>query len=153
MLTLPKIHKAMKTIVKYFFIFVLFSSFLTSCEPETSAPEDTPDVDPRDKFVGNWVCTETSKQNGQQTFTVGITLNPSNSSQVLISNFYLFGADEKANALITGNTITIPTQVFCSHTISGSGFIDNSKTIINWDYYVNDGQQTDTCTAIYKKSS
>ena len=132
-------------------LIVLLAFSFVSCEPDTTTPDENPDTDIRDKFVASWLCNETSKLNGQSTFTVAISLNPSNSSEVLIANFYLFGNDEKARALVTGNSITIPSQSFCNHIISGSGFIDNNKTTINWDYYVNDGQQTDTCSAVYTK--
>ncbi|MEI7595307.1 MAG: hypothetical protein WCK02_06120 [Bacteroidota bacterium] len=142
----------MKTVINYLLALVLFSSVLVSCEPDTVAPDASqPDTDPREVYVGNWLCTENSKLAGQQTFTVSISLNPSNSTEVLIANFYLFGNDQKARALVAGNNISIPSQSLCNFTISGSGYIDNNKTTINWNYYVKDSQQNDTCTAVYAK--
>ena len=132
-------------------LFALISISLISCQPDNSSPSNNSSTATRDNYVGTWLCKEYSKINGSSTFTVTISSSTTNATDLNLANFYLYGADAKARAVTSGFSITIPSQSFCNHTISGSGFLDQNKTTINWTYYVNDGQKTDSCTAIYTK--
>jgi len=114
---------------------------LSSCE-ETNTD---PDTDPRAQYLGSWSCTEPS-----MVYSVSISLDPANSTQILISNFHYFGANEKAYAIATQNNLTLPTQSILNNTIYGSGeLVNNNKVTLK--YYVNNQTDIDTINAVYTK--
>ncbi len=120
---------------------------LTAC---TKDEEPTP-VDPRDQYVGSWVCAENSKINGQTTFNVNIKKNTADETQILIDNFYNYGFNKSIYITLSSTTITIPQQTFSgSNTVNGTGTA-SSASKINLTYYVKDGASTDTCTSILTK--
>ena len=137
-------------ISKLLIISSLLMLLIWGCKPDDTPDPTNPD-DVRAKYNGSWVCAENSKLFGQQTYSVNIGNDPNNSSQVLISNFYHFGYDaqDRAYAVVTSGTISVPNQAVCGHTIWGSGKLSGSK--INWNYYVNDGADIDTVSAVYTK--
>ena len=120
---------------------------LTACTKE----EDPTPVDPRDQYIGSWVCAENSKINGQTTFNVNIKKNTADESQIFIENFYNYGFNKSVYITLSTNTITIPQQTFSgSNTVNGTGTASSSSKI-NLTYYVKDGASTDTCTSILTK--
>lgn len=123
-----------------FLISIVFALFIISCE-ETN---NDPDTDPRAQYLGTWTCTEAA------TYSVVISLDPSNSSQILIKNFHMFGSNESAYAIATSNNLTLPYQTILNNTVNGSGtLINNNK--INMKYYVNNQTDIDTINAVYTK--
>jgi len=132
--------------------FAILVSFVGSCTPDEDGDNGNTYVDPRDKFTGSWKCTEMSRQFGSQTYNVNISLNPQNSTEILIANIYHFGYDEKARAITSNNSATIPLQPICNNTnnIRGSGMFSGNNQI-NWTYYVDDGADIDTCNAVYTR--
>jgi hypothetical protein len=121
-----------------------------SCEDDLF---DDPFADPVDKFLGTWKCNETEvPPDGLWVYDVVITRNPQNSTEILISNFNLQGASERAKALITGNSLTIPTQLICDNTIEikGSGNFRNGE--ITLTYTTLDGADLKSFNAKYFKS-
>lgn len=130
---------------------IIFSSFfvLFSCTTEDPLLDNS---DSRDKFAGTWQCKENSRINGTSSFTVIISKDSSNSSQVKIANFYMYGLSEHAIANVSGRNISIPKQTLCNNLIHGDGYIDNSETTINFEYVIDDGSgEIDSCTAIFTK--
>jgi hypothetical protein len=119
--------------------------FSTSCELDN----DPITSDPRDNFTGTWTVNETSSLYGTNNYTVTISYDPNNSTQVLISNFYHFGMEFNAYAITTINSITIPQQEVCNHNVQGTGQRDKNK--ITWNYTVNDGADLDQVSAVYTK--
>lgn len=114
---------------------------LSSCEQTNTDP----DVDPRAQYLGSWSCAESGVN-----YAVTISLDSSNSSQILIRNFHYFGANEKVYAIATLNNLTLPTQSILSNTIYGSGdLVNNNK--ITLKYYVNNQTDIDTINAVYTK--
>ena len=139
----------MKKIFRTTLFTAIFASLIIACNPDDP---NTPDnTDPRDKFVGSWLCNENSHLNGNSSFTVTASLNPSNSSQIYLANFYQLGTSQKVYGVVASSSVTIPSQTLSSVTVRGSGDITNNDTKINWTYYVDDGADIDTCTAIYSK--
>ena len=136
-----------KFIKKLLFVSSLIVLTFYACNPD----EEEPFVDPRDNYVGTWLAEETSILYPTITFLVHITLNPSNSTEILISNFYHLGnADEdKVSAIATKSSLTIQSQSVCNLTIYGSGSL--SGNTINLTYYVNDGADIDEVAAVYTK--
>lgn len=141
----------MKKQFGFFILLFVLASFLHSCDTDEDINEPT--ADPRDKFVGAWNCQETSSINkkGSSSYTVNISLNPNNSSQILLENFYQLGFGIKLYAIVANNNATIPEQTTSGFAVKGSGNYNTSTDKINWTYYVNDGADIDSCTAVYSK--
>lgn len=116
---------------------------LNSCDKTSNDP---PSTDTRAQYVGSWTCTESALVN----YPVTITLDTSNSSQILIHNFHLLGTTSKAYAIATQNNLTLPTQAILSYTIHGSGDLVNGNKI-TMKYYVNNLTDIDTINAVYTK--
>ena len=140
----------MKKSYKYLVLLSFLAMFLfQGCVDELL---DDPFADPVEKFLGNWRAEESSTVYGQgYVYTVVISRNPQNSSEILISNFYYQGVHEKARALVTGNTLTIMRQKICDNTIEiqGSGTLSGGR--INLQYTADDGADLDQVTAVYTK--
>lgn len=134
----------MKTLKIFVALLLPAISLLSACDPDTE--NDPNPADPREKFLGTWTVQENKKK---LTYEVLITESPTNSSEVLISNFYNVGI--KPFAIITTSTITCPVQSFQSQqiTINGAGTYTSGK--IYWTYYVNDGADLDTINAVYSR--
>jgi hypothetical protein len=84
-------------------------------------------------------------------YDVSIARNPSNSTEILISNFYMQGWNERARALVTGNSLTILEQAICdgSILIKGSGQFSGGR--ITLTYTANDGADLDHVSATYSR--
>jgi len=136
----------MKSFSKFSLVF-LFSLlfFITACDPD-----DDKDIDQRDKFLGAWNCTETSSQNPNPiTFQVSISKDELTENEINLSNFYHLGFEEKTRILVNFSDLSIPQQLVCNLTVSGSGAYSQSK--VNLIYYVNDGADIDTVNALLAK--
>ena len=132
--------------VKWIGCLVFILLFL-SCTEESDILNP---VDDRDTFLGTWNVNETCNRIPYQ---VSIIKDPSNSSQVIINNFWLIGPGEKAPyAIVAGSSIVIPQQNIYNNEktiVKGSGILN--KNIIEWEYTVNDGADLYTCVATYEK--
>ncbi len=134
----------MKNLVKYIAFFLVIGMFtLYSCDPNDTID---PDQDVRAAYLGTWLCTETSGM----SYSVTVTLDQANSTQILIGNFHLYGASEKVYAIATANNLTLPSQVICGNTVNGSGNLVN-ESMFTMKYYVNDLTTIDTVNATYTK--
>jgi hypothetical protein len=102
------------------------------------------------ELEGDWACSEDSEIVGPTNYTVSISAEPGNSNGIIIDDFYNVGIS--VNATISGNFITIPSQVEGGFTVSGSGFVTNGDNEINLSYTVGDsGGQPDNVTAVYTR--
>lgn len=134
-----------------FFIPLLFGIMILF-----SACEETLDIlpdnsDPRDKFIGEWTCSETELRSTED-YTVTIQKNPENSTQVVLKNFGLLGQDAFPYAYITGDKITLPQQNVNDWTIkNASGELVDDETI-EWTYTLNDGGDEEDFAATYTKN-
>jgi hypothetical protein len=116
-----------------------------SCQPDPTDPTDE-----RDKFVDVWHVVEQSSQIGSTNYDVHINLSPTNTSQVLMENFYNVGFSFKAVANVSGSNLTLNSQTYNSSQLQGSGSMNGNNTI-NMSYTVNDGSAIDTCTAVFTR--
>lgn len=124
-----------------FFIAVVITAF-ASC-----TPDDGLNLDSRDKFVGSWTCFDSSAQ-GNFTYP-SIISRKGDFDTVTISNFYYLGSDKSVYAIVDGNNIDIPNQLYDgSYFVSGSGTLSNDKIKIN--YIARDGNVDDYGVAIYQ---
>jgi hypothetical protein len=136
----------MKKTIRYSLIFATVISLFFSCNPDDNNTDPT--ADPRDKFVGSWLCNETSTQNGPSSYNVSITLNSANSTQIYMNTFY---GSLKIYGVVANLNVTVPSQTVSGFTVHGSGTMVNNNTKINWNYWADDGADIDTCTAVYSK--
>ncbi|MFU8844525.1 MAG: hypothetical protein ACNA7V_12045 [Bacteroidales bacterium] len=106
-------------------------------------------IDDRDAFIGTWNVNETCSKDA---YTVTITKDPGNSSQVLIGNFWHVPfCQDLPYAIIAGKSMVIPQQSFCSNAfdVGGSGTLSKNKLTLS--YTVSDGADEYKCTAFYEK--
>lgn len=130
---------------------ILASAFLfllPACQPDDESTEPT---DERDKFVAAWSCTEVSTNTAQTTFNVHINKSTTNSTDILMENFYNIGQAFSARATVSGSSLTIPNQIYNNKPLHGSGTMISNNTI-NMTYYVDLGSgNIDTCTATFTR--
>jgi hypothetical protein len=127
------------------FILILSGFFLIpACVPDDDPIED----DPREKYLGAWLCTESTSI----SYTVTISKDPSNSTQILMNNFHHLGVDEDVFALVAGKSLQIIQQTACqgSLQISGDAVMETDNRI-RFQYYVNDFADIDTIQAVFTK--
>ncbi|MCD4697970.1 MAG: hypothetical protein K8S16_17235 [Bacteroidales bacterium] len=135
--------------MKSYYIF-LFSLFLLpgfiACTDENEVDDL---VDDREKFIGTWNVIESCSKD---SYTVQITKDPSNSSQVIISNFWhISNCANPPYGIVAGSSIYVPTQSICSNAFEVNGDGDLDKNVISWSYTVNTGADLYTCAAEYTR--
>ena len=124
-------------------IIVLLIITLNACDTNIDPPDQD---DVRTKYVATWTC----KEEGGPTYSVSVSLDPGNSTQVLMGNFHMLGSGEKAYAIATTNNVTIPSQQVAGNTISGSGTLVNANRI-EMNYSVDDLSGVDNVVATFTK--
>ncbi|MBU2650456.1 MAG: hypothetical protein KKA81_05940 [Bacteroidetes bacterium] len=132
---------------KPFQIFMLLMLALVfSCQEDDD--DLTPFVNDRDKFLGSWSVNDETCQKSR--YTVTISADPSNSIQVLLSNFGFSQSAQPDTAIVAGTTITLPRQENSEKWfITGSGKFQDNK--INWSYTLEISGDLLSCTATYRK--
>lgn len=126
-------------------IFLVLTLTMVSCE-DTETGDLTDD---RDAFLGTWNVTESCSKDA---YTVQIQKDPSNSSQVIILNFWNTGnCDDPVQALVAGSSLYISTQKFCNNDFEADGSGDLTKDKVYWTYSVNDGADLFNCDATYTR--
>lgn len=121
-----------------------------SCEVLDNGKSGTP----TERIEGAWSVDENSSlyKSALDIYQVYISLNPKDSTQVFIENFYQIGRDSEVRANVNGNSITIPNQSVDGFKISGSGLISSNFETINMIYDVDDGSgEIDEVGAVYTK--
>lgn len=134
---------------KRLLLFPIIAASIIACTPEEQQ-EELP-TDPRDKYLGSWICSETSKTFGPATYTMVAKKNTSNSNQMHFGNFYQLGMDSLTKVDLNSNIFTIAQQTISGHIISGDGSspADNK---INFSFVIDDGGGVpDTVTAVLTK--
>lgn len=129
-----------KIILKAFFIIFL-SLVLFSCDDD--GLDDF--SDPREQFLGNWNVSENELKDA---YAVSIVKNPSNSTEVLINNFWNTNGNPPA-ALVVGEKIYFDNASFfdSESKVNGEGFLNKNK--ITWQYKVFDGADEREYEAIF----
>lgn len=129
-------------------IFILTA--FVSCTIDDPAEPDTDDI--RDKFLGTWRFNETpAARNVDASYTVTISYDESNSSQVILRNFANAGGNFSAYGIVTSSRITIPAQEMApGFEVEGSGLM-TSSTSMNWEYTITAGGDEESFTALATK--
>jgi hypothetical protein len=123
----------------YFLAVILMVAFIQGCVPEDPVSPDTGDI--RDKYLGTWIFIDnTPNRSLKSTFQVVISLDPDNSSQVLLSNFGDPGSgSDPAYGIATASRITVPSQnTSTDWLVDGSGTLVNENTM-SWTYSITAG--------------
>ncbi|MFZ9942899.1 MAG: hypothetical protein ACO3O0_04765 [Bacteroidia bacterium] len=122
---------------------VVGSLFLVSSCAEEPAEPELPGAD-RDKYVGSWLCKEFVNGNQVAAFTINIQKVGDNDS-LRVYNFGNAGANDYAIWLVSGNSITIPSQSVATIAFNGTGFYDGGDLDLT---YNSDGEAIDAlCTS------
>lgn len=104
------------------------------------------DGDVRDMFIGEWAVSDVcSKQSYRST----ISYDPTNTTQVLISNFA--NLNETAKAIVAGLSIVVDSQDLGNgYTVSGYGKLSLNGEVITWTshHFETSGDITE-CSANY----
>ncbi len=113
-------------------------------------PDNETTGDDRDSFTGGWTCKDSSKSSGdvQPLYSVNIAKSGT-ADTVIIYNFYNLGGSTSVIALVSGNSIVIPTQTDDSYQMSGSGLYSHDAITIN--YTAKLGNATDNGVAVYSR--
>ena len=145
-----KAKQTMKKKLQLIPLLMLLLLGMNSCNLWEEEEEVEGDV--RDRFLGSWTVTETSKLLGTRNYKVTIEKDASFPARVNMYNLYALGTDKDsviANvSSVLVNTITIPNQTRNANYIGGQGeMVDEIK--INFDFTVDDGNDIDTVTAVF----
>jgi len=114
---------------------------------QSCAIEDDSDYsDPREKFVGTW---NVSDQPGRINYSVNISKNPAQSTNVLLYNFADMGGS--ANGLVVGNRIIIDKQPIGNDFLSnGTGnFISENR--LEFTFVLDDGIDLEDRKAVFSR--
>jgi len=134
----------MKSLFRIILFLAVLSSagFIVSCEPDTT--NETDPNDPRNEFIGYWHFTENGMlKNGKsvsQSYIVTISIDPDNSSQVLMNNFGNPGvSDRDIFGLVTSNQIVVSSQTLDNGWIVEGSGKKNSNGSMSWTYSITAG--------------
>jgi len=142
----------MKRTYTYLTVIFMVAAFATSCE---LIDDLGPNADGITRLEGQWKCDENSqnyKKSTMSIYYVYISPHPSDTTRVLISNFYQLGDHVEASARFSGQTLILDSQTLPGdfRIVSGSGTISSSFKTITWSYQVDDGSgDVDNATATY----
>lgn len=132
------------------FAFALFSLLLipvfNACIPEDDLDPDT--GDPREKFIGSWIFSDApALRSVKATYTVTISNDPGNSTQVLLRNFAGAGGMYSAYGIVTADRITVPEQEMATgFIVEGSGDL-TSDDFMEWEYTITAGGDMENFSA------
>lgn len=121
--------------------------FVVSCQKDDNSltPKEA-----RDRFVGNWLCEETSPSSGTTTYDVRIKASSTDDTRVDIENFAFTGPQAITYGYVNGNDLDIPGQVVSGFSLQGSGEMPGSTTI-NMQYSVDDGSGPEDISAVFTR--
>lgn len=143
-----KAHTTKKTgnFVRFFLFCLILTTVVFSCQKLDDATDDE-----RDNLVGSWTCNESGQEYGQQNFLVTISKSTTDTTKILIDNFYGLGTGNKVSLKMNSLNLTIPGQTVDGNQISGSGSVSSNYNTINLSYTVVGGGTTDHVTAVFTK--
>lgn len=136
-------------------LVLLFVSFFAGCSKDNEkdvTPTPSSPSDPRNVFIGNWLCNENPQIFPQTTYPVTIYAHTSIANRIVMSNFYNMGVQNNCQMEVSGNSITIFQQNVSGYDVLGSGTLVNNSTI-NLSYITDDGSGIDHVTAVYTKTN
>ncbi len=122
--------------------------FMTACELDEDL--DPIDADSRDKFTGTWLFSEAPAARSI-SYSVTVSKDPTNSSQVILKNFGNFGNSYSAYGIVTSSRIVVPTQeIYPGMAIDGDGSMPSSS-LMEWSYSIEGGGELEEYVATATK--
>jgi hypothetical protein len=114
-------------------LVLLFLSVFSSCVKDTTTQPSTTQGPPdaRAPFEGSWICSENTNSVNSK-FTVTITNDASNSTNIIIGNFNNLGSKYLASAIVNDQNITLQKQSINNDSYEGSGQLSSGKIILNY---------------------
>jgi len=162
----------MKNTISKFSIFAFFLIFsLSACKDEcddvnclngatcdegdcncaSGFEGDVCQTETRAKFFGSYNVSENCTPGGNFTYQLSIVTSATGPLNIIINNFYGFGAS--VSATVSGANITIPNQTVTTQgealTYSGTGQITGN--ILTMSYTASQGAASDACSATCTK--
>jgi hypothetical protein len=130
----------------YVLIAAIFMAFsFDACE------EDLLNNDIRDQLEGKWSVTEDNNLKSTDYYNVTISKSLSDTSKILINNFYAINATVEAE--ISDLNLSIPQQTVSGFTFHGYGTVSGNMKKIEWSYTVDHNNGfIDQVTATYNKN-
>ncbi|MBT3174248.1 MAG: hypothetical protein HN336_05330 [Lentimicrobiaceae bacterium] len=131
-------------IIKYLYpmLIAIFTLSISSCTDDDLMEED----DYIQQYVGTWSVND---QPARINYDVTIIAKPSNSSEIIMTNFANLGTS--ASALVIGNSLVIELQDLGSeYTVSGSGIYVNSKKL-EFSFELINGIESESRTALFSR--
>ncbi len=133
----------MKNLHSCFFTLLAGFMFFTAC-----TPDDDISGDPRDKFIGSWLCRDSSKTTGDvRTYSISIT-KEGEFDEVSINNFYDLGSSNPSRGVVSGTSIVVPNQTVDGFVLNGSGVYNDGEFFIEYSSKL--GSDTDLGIAEYQ---
>lgn len=130
------------------FLFIIFLFILNSCTIDDTVDPQT--GDDRDQFTGTWLFSETPAARNI-SYSVYISNDPSNSSQVLLRNMGNLGGSVSAYGIATSSKIVIPSQeAYDGVIIEGSGTVSGTD-MMEWEYTITAGGDIESYSALATK--
>tara|TARA_Y100000739_G_scaffold209138_1_gene198818 strand:+ start:645 stop:1073 length:429 start_codon:yes stop_codon:yes gene_type:complete len=132
---------------------ILIIILIISCTKDNSTDDSiNEDKDIRDEFIGNWNVNEKSSVLGQRIYEVIIAKDLFDHEGINIHNFYKVGTQHIVFSTISSTkNITVPSQDINGNLFEGTGHITDDE--IDFNYFINDGNEIDTVNAIYTRES
>jgi hypothetical protein len=123
-------------------LIAIFTLSISSCTDDDLMEED----DYIQQYVGTWSVND---QPARINYDVTIIAKPSNSSEIIMTNFANLGTS--ASALVIGNSLVIELQDLGSeYTVSGSGIYVNSKKL-EFSFELINGIESESRTALFSR--
>ncbi len=137
----------MKQLIYFSCMVIALSLASCTADKKDDPASPSPTTDDRDKFVGSWMCNETSQLSGSTSYPIGISKSTTNSSEIIINRFYdILSQDVRAS--VSGNAITIPYQQLGTVGFArGTGTLSTSGTNLSLAYTTTVSSNQDNCTA------
>jgi hypothetical protein len=128
---------------KVLFIIVASLFLLNSCEKDDKIYSS---------IVGTWQCVEISSVHTPNPYFVDIVRETSDSTRLVIDNFYNMGYGKEIYATLDGYDISLQSNLFGFSIVGEAKVATNFKTI-EWEYEVDDGSgMIDYVTAVYTRN-
>lgn len=140
----------MNHLTRYFRIAISLTLlvFMAACELDEGL--DPIDADSRDKFIGTWLFSEAPAARSI-SYSVTVTKDPTNSSQVILKNFGNFGNSYSAYGIVTSSRIVVPSQeIYPGMSIDGDGSMPSSGQM-DWSYTIEGGGELEEYVATATK--
>lgn len=136
---------------KHLLIFSMILLAFSSCEVIIVEEPIIVERDPRNFFIGTYGVDEYSETfNVHSDYTIRVFKSAEYAESVIIGNFYGIGLDIIADVDYNGVDIYIPSQDTDGYHISGNGYLEGNRLILNYSVrdHFSHHPVTDYCSTV-----